>query len=68
MLQVQIPHFQAKIQAFKQYLPIIWDNIQRRQQLFFCGVQDNGTVRYTGEECWTGVGAGDGGHCIVNWE
>src|SRR5712692_4293624 len=35
--------------------------------VIFCGLQDNGTARYTGEECWTGVWQGDGGHCIVNW-
>lgn len=35
--------------------------------VIFCGLQDNGTARYTGEECWTGVWQGDGGHCVVNW-
>jgi hypothetical protein len=33
----------------------------------FCGLQDNGTARYTGEECWTHVQGGDGGYPIVNW-
>jgi len=35
--------------------------------VIFCGLQDNGTARYTGEECWTSVWRNDGGHCIVNW-
>jgi hypothetical protein len=35
--------------------------------VIFCGLQDNGTVRYTGEECWTHVFGGDGGYCVVNW-
>jgi hypothetical protein len=35
--------------------------------LLFCGLQDNGTARYTGEECWRHVLYGDGGYCIVNW-
>jgi hypothetical protein len=33
----------------------------------FCGFQDNGSGRYTGEECWTSVGEGDGGYPVVNW-
>jgi hypothetical protein len=33
----------------------------------FCGFQDNGTGRFTGEECWTSVGQGDGGYPVVNW-
>jgi hypothetical protein len=33
----------------------------------FVGLQDNGTARYTGEECWTSVNEGDGGYCVVNW-
>jgi hypothetical protein len=33
----------------------------------FSGVQDNGTVRYTGEEAWLASAPGDGGHCVVNW-
>ena len=35
--------------------------------VMFLGLQDNGTARYTGEECWTGVFEGDGGYCVVNW-
>jgi hypothetical protein len=35
--------------------------------VMFVGLQDNGTARYTGEECWTSVNAGDGGYCVVNW-
>lgn len=33
----------------------------------FSGFQDNGTGRFTGEECWTHVGPGDGGYPVVNW-
>ena len=35
--------------------------------LMFVGFQDNGTGRYTGEECWTHVAPGDGGYPVVNW-
>jgi hypothetical protein len=35
--------------------------------VIFVGLQDNGTARYTGEECWSSVGEGDGGYCVVNW-
>jgi hypothetical protein len=35
--------------------------------VIFCGLQDNGTIRYTGEECWSDVWQGDGGFCVVNW-
>jgi len=35
--------------------------------VMLAGLQDNGTVRYTGEECWTSVNSGDGGYCVVNW-
>ena len=35
--------------------------------MILCGTQDNGTVRYTGEEAWLNVIGGDGGYCILNW-
>lgn len=35
--------------------------------VMLAGLQDNGTARYTGEECWTSVNTGDGGYCAVNW-
>jgi hypothetical protein len=35
--------------------------------VIFCGAQDNGTIRYTGEEAWLEVVEADGGYCIVNW-
>lgn len=35
--------------------------------VIFCGLQDNGTARYVGEESWRHVQGGDGGYCIVNW-
>jgi hypothetical protein len=36
--------------------------------VIFCGFQDNGTGRFTGEECWTSVGEGDGGYPVINWD
>lgn len=35
--------------------------------VIFCGAQDNGTIRYTGEEAWLEVFEADGGYCVVNW-
>lgn len=35
--------------------------------VLFCGTQDNGGVRYTGEEAWLYSSGGDGGHAVVNW-
>lgn len=35
--------------------------------VIFCGAQDNGTIRYTGEEAWRMVVEADGGHCVMNW-
>jgi hypothetical protein len=35
--------------------------------VLFCGTQDNGTVRFTGEEAWLYSGGGDGGFNVVNW-
>lgn len=34
----------------------------------FVGAQDNGTVRYTGEEAWLHMAPGDGGFSVVNWD
>ncbi len=34
---------------------------------FFCGVQDNGGVRYTGSEVWVHQLPGDGGDTVINW-
>ena len=36
--------------------------------VLFCGTQDNGTTRYTGEEVWLHSGAGDGGFVVINWD
>jgi hypothetical protein len=33
----------------------------------FCGTQDNGGVRFTGEEAWLYSSGGDGGFAVVNW-
>jgi len=33
----------------------------------FAGAQDNGTLRYVGEECWLHSAAGDGGFAVVDW-
>jgi hypothetical protein len=35
--------------------------------LVFVGAQDNGQLRYTGEEAWLHSADGDGGACVVNW-
>ncbi|MBM4430340.1 MAG: hypothetical protein FJ026_08360, partial [Chloroflexi bacterium] len=35
--------------------------------VLFCGTQDNGTTRYTGEEAWLHSGPGDGGFVVINW-
>lgn len=35
--------------------------------VLFCGTQDNGTTRYTGEEAWLHSDAGDGGFAVINW-
>jgi hypothetical protein len=35
--------------------------------VIFAGTQDNGTIRYTGEEAWLHDGDGDSGYCVVNW-
>lgn len=37
------------------------------EALIFCGTQDNGTVRYTGEEAWLHSCWGDGGFVVINW-
>jgi photosystem II stability/assembly factor-like uncharacterized protein len=34
--------------------------------VIYCGLQDNGTVRYLGEELWRHVLYGDGGYCVVH--
>jgi len=34
--------------------------------IIYCGLQDNGTARYLGEELWYHVSGGDGGYCIVH--
>ena len=34
--------------------------------VMYCGLQDNGTVRYIGEELWRDVLFGDGGYCVVH--
>lgn len=35
--------------------------------VLFCGTQDNGTVRFTGDEAWLHSAPGDGGFAVVNW-
>ena len=37
------------------------------EAVLFCGTQDNGTSRYTGEEVWLHSAWGDGGYVVVNW-
>jgi hypothetical protein len=35
--------------------------------VLFCGTQDNGCERFTGEEAWLYSAGGDGGFAIINW-
>ncbi len=35
--------------------------------VLMCGTQDNGGVRYTGEEAWLYSSGGDGGYSVINW-
>jgi hypothetical protein len=35
--------------------------------VLFCGTQDNGGVRFTGEEVWLYSSGGDGGDAVINW-
>jgi hypothetical protein len=35
--------------------------------VLFAGAQDNGGVRFTGEEAWLHSSGGDGGFAVVNW-
>jgi photosystem II stability/assembly factor-like uncharacterized protein len=35
--------------------------------VLFCGTQDNGGLRFTGEEAWLYSSGGDSGYAIVNW-
>lgn len=37
------------------------------EAVIFCGTQDNGTNRYTGEAAWLHSAWGDGGFVVVNW-
>jgi hypothetical protein len=37
------------------------------EAVLFCGSQDNGTSRYTGEEVWLHSAWGDGGFAVINW-
>jgi len=36
------------------------------EAVLFCGTQDNGTTRYTGEHIWLHSGPGDGGYAVIN--
>ena len=36
-------------------------------EVLFCGAQDNGGLRYTGEDVWLHSTPGDGGTFLVNW-
>jgi len=35
--------------------------------ILFCGTQDNGGLRFTGDEAWDYVSGGDSGYFVVNW-
>lgn len=36
--------------------------------VLFCGTQDNGGVRFTGEEAWLYSSGGDGGFAVIHWQ
>lgn len=37
------------------------------EALLFCGTQDNGGLRYTGDPVWLYSSGGDSGHFVINW-
>lgn len=37
------------------------------EEVLFCGAQDNGGLRYIGEDIWLHSTPGDGGYFLVNW-
>ena len=37
------------------------------EAVLFCGTQDNGCVRYTGEEAWLYSAGGDCGYALIHW-
>ena len=37
------------------------------EEVLFCGAQDNGGLRYTGEDVWMHSTPGDGGTFLINW-
>ncbi len=39
----------------------------KEEEVLFCGVQDNGGIRYIGEDIWLHSTPGDGGTYLVNW-
>ena len=43
------------------------DNHPTEAAVVFCGAQDNGTLRYTGEDAWLHSADGDGGPVVINW-
>jgi hypothetical protein len=36
--------------------------------VLFCGTQDNGGVRFTGEEAWLYSAGGESGYFVINWD
>jgi hypothetical protein len=43
------------------------DNHPTEAAVVFCGAQDNGALRFTGEEAWLHSDDGDGGPVVINW-
>ena len=43
------------------------DQHPNEDAVVFCGTQDNGGVRYTGEQAWLYSSHGDGGFAVMNW-
>lgn len=43
-------------------------NHPTEEEVLFCGAQDNGGLRYAGENIWLHSSYGDGGYYAVNWD
>ena len=59
--------FEARNTGLSTALCTYLDNHPTEAAVVFCGAQDNGTLRYTGEEAWLHSADGDGGAVVVNW-
>ena len=39
-----------------------------QEEVLFCGVQDNGGLRYAGDKMWLHSAGGDGGYYVIDWD